>query len=240
MKSITKILSITLVCFLVQSCDYESIRASSTVTVQEVSYLDYTALSVSDDFNAYVTFSDTEEKIEIEASRNLHDRIIVRKDGDKLYIKMENNLNIKGQETLNIYITTKQITDFEAKGDSRIVLENLLDAQSAKIELSGDSYFTGELFLNDLKLVAKGDSKADVYGDVGLLYVELTGDSTLKDYDLEVDDLLMDLRGDSDAYLTVKNTIDIDARGDSVLRYKGNAVITHVNLSGDSKIIDKN
>lgn len=225
---------------LIVSCDTEHIRASDVVTVQEVSFTNYSALNVSDEFNVYITFSDTEEKIEIEANRNLHDRIVVRKDGDKLIVKMEDNLNINGKRTLNIYIVTKQITDFEIKGNSRVVLENVLDAQSAKIALYGDSFFTGELFLNDLKIAAKGDSRIDAYGDVGLLYADLSGDSTLKDYDLEVDDLILDLRGDSDAYLSVSNTIDIDARGDSTLYYKGNAIVTREHLRGDSKIIRKN
>tara|TARA_R110000868_G_scaffold4211_13_gene26599 strand:+ start:6719 stop:7441 length:723 start_codon:yes stop_codon:yes gene_type:complete len=239
MKKLTTASIYIFLILALDSCNIDTIKVSDIVTTEQVSFKNYSALSISDDFNAYVTFSDTEEKIEIEANRNLHERIVVRKEGTKLHIKMENNLIIKGNETLNIYIITKQINNFECHGDSRLILESSLDTQSAKVALYGDSYFSGELYLDDLKLILRGDSKADIYGKVNLLGAELSGGSTLKDYDLEIDNLIIDLRGDSNAYLSVKSTIDVDASGDSVLRYKGNAAITHQRLNGDSKVLKK-
>lgn len=48
------------------------------------------------------------------------------------------------------------------------------------------------------------------------------------------------MRGESKALLTVNNTIDIKAKGESELSYRGNAEITHEDLSGNSKIFRTN
>jgi hypothetical protein len=190
--------------------------------------------------NAYITFSDNEEYIEIEANENLHDYIIAKKDGDKLIVKLKNNINIKGRETLNVYITTPQIDRFEASADAQIHLQNALITTDAEIIVSADAYFTGEVDVDYLKVIASADSKADLYGYVDSLNAKLSADAQLEDYDLIVNDLKIDMSADCKANLTVLETINIDASADSVLRYKGDAVITHQNLNADSKIIKVN
>ena len=52
-------------------------------------------------------------------------------------------------------------------------------------------------------------------------------------------ELFIDLSGASDAYLTVTELIDIKASGASSLKYKGDALIDHKDLSGASEIIKK-
>lgn len=237
MKTKSIFICFTMLAGLLTSCDLDSIKASNDVTIETANVSNYSGLKVSNEFNAYVTFSDTEEKIEIEANDNLHRKIVVEKDGDYLVVKMKRHTIVRGRTTLNVFITTKNINKFNASGDSQIQLNSPLTTSYADINLSGDSYFSGELFVENLKIDAKGNSEASIFGTVDRLNVELKGASELKDYDLEVDDLIIELRGASDARLTANNTIDIEARGDSRLRYKGNADVTHQNLSGNSKVI---
>lgn len=221
---------------LVSSCDHESIKASDEISTREYAFSDYSGLEVSGDFDAFVRFSDTEESIEIEANDNLQDKIIVSKDGNTLKIRLENNVSVRGNAIMKAYITTRTISDYRASGDSYIQLESPLITDNMSVDVLGDSRFTGEIEANNLFVELNGDSEIDVFGTVTTLNADLSGDSELKDYDLVVEDLILKLSGDSEVFLSISETIDVDASGDSVLNYRGNAEIIRQRLTGDSKI----
>lgn len=221
---------------LVSSCDSESIRASDEISTREYSFSDYSGLRVSGDFDAFVRFSETEERIEIEANENLQDKIIVSKEGSTLWIRLENNVNVRGNATMKAFITTQNISDYQVSGDSYVELENVLTSDNVSLDVTGDSRFTGEIEATTLFVDLKGDSEVDAFGTVNTLNAELSGDSELKDYDMNLEDLILKLTGDSEAFLSVSGTIDVDASGDSVLNYRGEAEIIRQRLSGNSKV----
>ena len=174
--------------------------------------------------------------IEIEANDNLQDKILVSKDGNTLKIRLQNNLSVRGNATMKAYITTRNISQYRISGDSYVELENALLAPNVSIDVTGDSRFTGEIQAATLFVDLKGDSEVDVFGATNTLSADLSGDSELKDYDMSVEDLILELSGDSEAFLSVSETIDVDASGDSVLNYRGDADIIRQRLSGDSRI----
>jgi transcriptional antiterminator Rof (Rho-off) len=229
---------LALLILLISSCSVDTIDVTNDdlVTYRTVNITDYDAVEIANAFEAYITFSDTEESIEIEANENLHNYIIAKKDNNKLVVRLKNNINVRGQETLKVHITTKSIKDFSVAADSKIILENALIEDNAKIKVSADSYFSGEVHVDYLEFRASADAKADLYGSVGLLNANMSADAKLSDYDLHVDDLKMKMSADCDANITVSNTIDIEAIADCTLSFKGNATVTHQKLTADSRI----
>ncbi len=225
---------------LLSSCDHDTIRASGEVTTLEYSIPDYSEMKVSNAFNVYVTFSDTEESIRIEANENLHNKIIVKKEGNALVIRLEKFTTVKGNATLNAYISTKNISTFDLRGASRVTLENEWVHSDARVDLSGASDFTGEVAAERLYLDISGASNLDLFGNVASLNAKLSGSSDVRNYDLSVDNLKIELSGASEAFLSVEETIDIRASGASVLNYKGNASINNQKLSGSSEIRNQN
>lgn len=268
---------IWVVALLAASCSTETVRVSDEVSSRTYDFNDITALDVATDFKAYVSFSNEEQSIRIEANSNLFNKIDVFENNGKLTVKVKNNVNIKGQETLNLFINTKSITEFRASSDASIFLDSPLNANSASIRLSSDANFDGDITVNQFELDASSDSKAvlfldaenaemdfssgaqldgeliineanvslssdsemDVMGTIASLTAVLSSDSTIRDYDLGIEDLKVTLSSDSEAYLTISNTIDVTANSDSELYYKGEAEITNQNLSSDGKVIKK-
>lgn len=224
---------------ILNSCSTETIRvtANNTITYRTVDINDFDTIEIVSNFNAYITFSDTEESIEIEANTNLHEYIIATKKDNKLIVKLKDNINVKGRETLNVYITTKSINHFSAVADSKIYLQNTLVTEAAKIKITADSYFLGEIEANSLELVATADARADLSGSCNYLHARLTADAKLSDYSLKVNDLKLRMTADCYVNLTINNSIDIEANADSILRYKGGAAIINEHLTSDSKVI---
>ena len=228
------------ICGLLSSCDYEHVSAKGEVTTRDLSLSGYNGLKVSNAFDVYLTFSETEEHISIEANDNLHDRIVVAREGDDLIIKLKRFTTIKGKPTLKAYISTKNIKDFNLSGASTVTLGDIWDTNKGKIELSGSSEFSGEINATHLDINMGGASKADIYGNVESLYADLSGASDLRDYDLMSERLNIELSGASEAFLSAQESIDIDASGASVLNYKGDAVINHKKLNGSSRLKNRN
>lgn len=236
-KSIVIFLSLALA--ILTSCDHDTIRAEGEVTSLDYSIPEYSALRVSDAFNVYVSFSDTEESVRIDANDNLHDKIIVKRDGNTLVIRLKTFTNVRGNATLNAYISTKDIQRFDLGGASRVTLENEWNVRKGSLELSGASDFTGEIIADQLNIDMSGASNVDLFGRVIKVDADLSGSSDIKDYDLAVQNLRIDLSGASEAFMSVSESIDIEATGASVLNYKGDASITHKDLSGASEIKNK-
>ncbi len=225
---------------LLTSCDRDNIRASDEVTSLDYSIPDYSTLKISNAFDAYVTFLNTEESIRIEANENLHNKIIVEREGNSLIIRLKKFTNIRGNATLNVYIATKNLTKFDISGASSLTLENEWNTQNANIELSGASNFSGEVTADHLYVDMHGASNIDVYGSANILSAELAGSSELKDYDLFVKRLNIEMSGASEALLSVSESIDVEASGASELNYKGDATLAHKKLSGNSEIKNRN
>lgn len=240
MKSKSIFLILALIAVFLSSCDHDRIRAKGEIVNVDYSLSDYSVLKVSNAFNVYVRFSESEESIRIKANENLHDKIIVKKEDNTLVIRIKKFTSIRGNATLDAYITTKSISDFDIAGASHIYLEDEWITQNGSIELTGASEFSGAITLNSLNLDMTGASSADIYGSVDYLNADLTGSSDLRDYDFSVNRLNIELTGASDANLSINESIDIKATGASTLSYKGAAVIDRQELTGSSEIKNKN
>ncbi|MCK0191505.1 DUF2807 domain-containing protein [Arenibacter sp. F20364] len=224
---------------LLFSCEKDTITASEDITTKDYEYSGYTSLEVNDNFKVYISFSDTEEKLRVQANDNLHKYILVNKESNKLMVKLDKVRKIKGKETLNVFITTKNIDNYIIKGNTKLELEDLLETDNVKINLSGNSFFSGALAVEKLDLISTGNCIMDFSGNVKTMDVALDGNCELTDFELSVDILKIDLSGNSNAYLSISNSLSIDASGNSVLSYKGNPTIAHQKLSSGSKIVKK-
>ena len=87
---------------LLNACEnnfvFTGVRPSDQITTQQHYFTDYDQIETESAFSVYVTFSDTEEKIEIEANDNLHQYIEVKEEGGSLKIGFRNNTSIFRQQ----------------------------------------------------------------------------------------------------------------------------------------------
>lgn len=241
MKTRIILTTIALASILLNACDeIDHVRPSDNITTQEYSFSDYGRIETESAFTVYVNFSDTEERIEIEANDNLHDHIEVKKESGTLFIGFRNNVGINGPATLNAYITTKQVTGYSASGASRFFVEQDINDESASIFLSGASMFTGDLNVDHLTVEMSGASIADITGSANEADLRGSGASNFGGYDFSTDYLNIHFSGASNAALTVTDEMDVTASGASVIRYKGSAVIHSQNISGGSQLIHMN
>lgn len=239
MKTKTILLALFALSVLFTSCTKdEDVSPSTNVTTVTKSISGYTGLNVSDAFTVFVTFSDTEEIIQIEANANLQQYITVEKHNEQLVISIEDNVDITGGNVvLKVYITTKQLNAFYGMGASAIQLQNELNGTNLYVELTGASSLTGTIHVDQLNSELTGASNLELDGSCGSFVIDATGASIMTDYGFITDYFTADLEGACNVHLTVQNELEVTASGGSNVYYKGNGVITNQHLSGGSQII---
>lgn len=239
MKNILSYLILPTAIVLLSSCEKigNSVVPSGNVTEKSHSTADFYGLDISDAFNAYITFSEGDNSITIEANENLHEYIEVKNEGDRLIVGLRNNINIRrGNATLKVYITCEQLSSFEASGASNIYLSDLLRVPKAYIELSGASKLKGTVNVSELKADISGASEIELNGTLAEFEFDASGASNLKNYHLSTDYFAASLSGASNAQITVNYELDVEASGASNVYYKGNGIIKAQELSGASAI----
>lgn len=239
MKTQTVLLALFAMGVLFTSCNKdEDVTPSNNVTTVTKTISGYSGVNVSDAFKVYITFSDTEENIQIEANANLQQFITVEKHNEQLVINIEDNVDITGGNVvLNVYITTKQLDAFYGTGASTFQLQNELNGSNLYVELTGASYFTGTIHVNQLNSNLTGASGLTLEGDAGSFTIDATGASNMTNYEFITNNLTADLEGASNVHLTVQQELSVTATGASIVYYKGNGVVVNQNLSGGSQII---
>ena len=239
MKTRIVLLSLIALVSILTSCNknkYEIIP-SKNVTSIEKSVAIENRIDITGPFQVYLTFSDTEESIIVEANENLHTYIDIENKNGWLKINTQKYINITNSDrVMNIYITTKNINEYQLEGASSISLENELYADNLSIELSGASNFTGNIYTKSLYATLLGASKIDVSGNTELLDINAEGACSVKNFHLETTQLEAKLNGGSEVYSSVSESLKVRAHGGSNVYYKGNGVIQSQDLSGGSSI----
>lgn len=218
------------------SCTKEKITPSSTISTQSYDIQSFDGIEVSHAFEVEVTFSQDTESVEVEANDNLIDEILVEKIGDRLIIRLANNLTITKEATLKARITTSNANYFEGSGATSFTFTNTLDTEEVEISLSGASHLAGNLEVDDLEVIITGASNIEITGNAQTLDLTASGASNLENYDFATQVLDAGLSGASNVYLTVNESLDVTASGASNLYYRGDGVEQDINVSGASKV----
>lgn len=219
------------------------LELSPKITTQTKDITGFDKIVAGEDFEVFIKFSDKAESVKIEANKNLHDYIIVKKEGNTLKIDTKSystgNYGSKrrgAKERLVAYVTAKNLTSIEGDEDVVFELDDRLVANTLNIKLAEDCTLSGVLEIQNLIVDLDEDSVLDIEGSAHKMELEANEDSMVKNYDFVVHDLTVRLREDSEARLTVNGNIDLRASGDSQFYYKGNGKVIKKRLTGDAEM----
>lgn len=232
---------------------------SKETTTKSYDYSNYTEIDVASDFHVNVDFSTSQETISVTANANLMDRVHIYKEGSTLYFRLKSFTNTRGKMILNVNLTTAALDSFIGSSDAVITVKDPINAKLVNISLRSDAIFDGDIQAQQLRvdlrsdavmnskldveqanITARSDAKANVSGTIKQLDADLSSDSELKNRDLVIEDVRIQLSGDSDAWVRATKTLDATASGDSVLRYAGNPTIIKQRATGDADIVQVN
>lgn len=171
-----------------------------------------------------------------------NDKIITEvKDGTlKIYVESGgwNKWNW-GNREIKAYVTVKNIHMLDVTGASSVKLVDPITSDDLHVELTGASTIKGSMKIKDLHFHLTGASNADITGSTERLSIQATGASSFKGYEFASANCKIEATGASSIHVTVHNELEAYATGASSVGYKGEAVITKINVTGASTVKKK-
>jgi len=237
MKKITKNQSIliSVVLFLAlsmqSSCSYafNGIKGDGNVVKEKRDVSSFSGIDVGGAFKVFLTQGST-EKLEVEADENLLEIITTEVKAGTLYISTKKDIN--DSEALNIYITFKELHEMEVSGACQLSGEDKFTFTDLEMDCSGASDIELKLIANSLELDCSGASNITLFGSVPKVEMDVSGASHFDAYDLEVENYEIEVSGAAGAKIFVTGELSAEVSGAAHLKYKGDARITHHDVSG--------
>lgn len=212
------------------------VTLSSDTTTKSYNFSDYTTLDVASDFEVNVNFSSS-DAIKVTANSNLMEYVNIYKEGNTLYLRLKKNMWFKGRMVLDVDVNTPIVTDFVAVADAIINLNSPLQTERASLTLKSDAVFKGKINVDKLFVNATSDAQIELLGSAKDMTGNFRSDSEFDNKDFKVENLTIDLRGDSEVTVTVTRSLNATASGDSELRYAGNPEKVKQSARGDADIV---
>lgn len=195
-------------------------------------------IQMSSGIDLYLSQSGSEGIAVSATSPEYRDKIVTEVENGilKVYYGDKNSWGTNwGNRKMKAYVSVKDIDLLMASGGSDIFIDEKLNANKLKIQLSGGSDLMGKIMADELTVSASGGSDAKISGTATHLKVSISGGSDFKGSDLIAEYGSVSASGGSDAYIHVNKELESHASGGSDIRYSGNPT-TRNSSSGDGSV----
>lgn len=223
LNSITASILLLFITLSSSGCMYlNGVDGNGHVVTENRDVSSFDAIKVGGAFNVILTQGNS-EALTIEADENLLPLIETRVKGGTLVISTKEN--IRDAKELNIYITFNKIRKLNFSGACDVKSKGVLSFSTLDFDASGASEIKLELNADKMTCDYSGASEIEFSGTAGVCEIQISGAAELKAYDLECEEMELDLSGAADAKVNVTKSLRVEASGAASVRYKGNPSI---------------
>jgi hypothetical protein len=218
-------------------CTGDIINGSGNLTTETHDLRDFSRIEAHSGFELEVTMSAT-FSIEITADDNVQEYIEVAQSGDTLSIRLRGT-RFYNAVTLRARVTMPNLYQIELSGGSQATVTGFSSSHDFKAELSGGSQLSGDVSAGDAEFELSGGSQLEMEGSGEDLFIDASGGSRLDMEDFPIDDASISLSGGGRATINISGTLNVELSGGSRVEYVGEPDLGDLELSGDSKVIEK-
>lgn len=211
----------------------KAIKGNGVVVSEKRDLGTFTSVSASSGIDAYIHQGE-DCKVKIEAEENIIPVIITEVKNGRLKIYLEGSVNTRKPMVVNIWMS--DIKGISASGGSDVYSVGILKGDEINLGASGGADIELELDVNHVDCTVSGGSDAELSGQAGSCKMQASGGSDIKAYQLMASTCTVSASGGSDAYVNVKDEINLSASGGSDVYYKGDAKIGKMQVSGSSDV----
>jgi hypothetical protein len=212
------LLAVALVCFTFSCESNDRIVGSNNITTEIRDVTDFTGVEIASALDANITFG-AEFNVTVRANDNVQERVIVRRNGDVLEVRLASG-NYR-EIDVTIDVTMPDLESVEVSGASKVEVAGFATMEDLFVDVSGASNLDFESTT------------------VTNLNASISGASTAFLFSLTATKADVNISGASTLSLRATNLISGSVSGASTLRFRGNPDIT-ANASGASSIVNAN
>lgn len=206
-------------------------KGDGNITTETRDISGFSEIAMSTSGNVYVEQSPN-YSVQVEASQNLLDVIETEVHGSTLEIDIKRGKCLKGNTTLNVYVTAPNIEGLVLSGSGNINTSGLISSNSMEAVISGSGeIYIDSLEVQDFKSIISGSGSITANG-VGTALrqdISISGSGELNAFNLPVQDSEVSISGSGDCNVNVTQTLKTSISGSGNIVYMGNPVITSSN-----------
>ncbi len=180
-----------------------------------------------------------DEKVEVECSDEVFDRIEFERTGDRLIIKREGKWNWRDSfrnSDLDVYITMKDIERLSVSGSGNIISKNQLDTEDIRLSVSGSGDIELDLNSADIDIRISGSGDINLEGTSEKTEARISGSGKIRAEDMEAKSFEASISGSGSCYVTVSEEVIANISGSGRVYYNGNPDRVISNSSGSGRI----
>ncbi|TMI64770.1 MAG: DUF2807 domain-containing protein [Bacteroidetes bacterium] len=231
--------TIAVLTFTLSSCHSwfgEHIDGNGNITKENRSVSGFNGIDVSGGIDVIVR-QDSTESVKVEIDANLQEYIITKVENGVLEIHQVNNTNLNASSGIKVYVSGKNFKSFEASGACDIIGENKIENTSEiSFHATGASKIELDLKAPKISGDLTGASDLRLAGETKDLYINASGASNARCFELMTENADVDLSGASTADVFASVSVKGEATGASNVTYKGSASSVVVSTSGAGSV----
>lgn len=217
------------------SAQQKKVRGNGTVTTEVHNVKAFSELELSGVLNVYIEQGD-KESVTVETDENLHEYVIIENRGNLLTIDTRKRISIKKKNKMNVYVTVRDIDRLKISGVGHVETSGTLRLKDLDLRIKGVGNVTLDLEADNLDARLSSVGSVSLSGKIGKADIENTGVGKLAAYDLHNEVLNLEASGVGKTEVYASKELAIKSRGVGNVYYKGDAVITDLNIGGVGKV----
>jgi hypothetical protein len=240
MKKITGIALVIVV--LGTSCVWDShrVKGNGNMTTQSKPIGDINGVELHSSFDV-ILIEGSPSNVKIEAEENLIQYIGLHVENGILNIRTEDNVSLRTNKSVKVYVTAPSFNRIENTGSGDIVSETRISNDSKlNLDVSGSGNVKLDVDAPEVDAMLTGSGELKLSGETKKFHGEVTGSGDLRAMELLAEEANVQVTGSGgiDIYSSVKVSASITGSGD--IRYKGGAQVVSSSKtgSGDLKKVD--
>ena len=227
-----------LITLLFNNCTFtigDKIKGNGDITTEQRAVASFNRIDVSGVFTVYLSQGDV-ESVEVEIDSNLQQYVIVKNKGDKLVVDIKHGINFHKTTKNNVYITLKDINQIDIEGVCTVKTRTALKFDQLKVDASGVSNSTLELYCNRIEVVFSGVGNIELSGKAIDFVIRKSGVGSVKATNLNAENVSIKNSGVGSAEIYASKELTIVNSGVGSITYSGDATIKSINSDGVGKI----
>lgn len=236
---------IALISILFISCNGEKVpdcfQNAGDIVRKEISVPDFSKITVFENVQLILKAGET-QKVEVESGEFLAEEISLLVEGDRLFIRDQNNCNLfREYGSTKVYITTPDLTEirsstgFPIRSDGRLTFESLTLYAESFLDpeaLTTDGSFDLELESQKVDVIVNGIAFIQLKGTATNLNVIIAaGDSRVEAEGLMTDNIILNHRGSNDIFVNPQELLQ------GVIRGTGNVISVNRPTTVDVEVL---
>lgn len=237
MKKLTALLTLilTVIFSFNASADFwgKHVRGNGDVSKEVRKVSSFKGIKVSTGINVYL-FQGDEEKIVVEADKNLQECIITEVDDHvlKCYI----DCSVTRSTKMNVYVNFKQLNLIKASSGSDVYGETVIEADELEIDVSSGADVKVEVNAGYLDCDVSSGADAVIKGKANEFKGDASSGADVKAQDLIVKNCKASASSAGDIRITVTEKIEASASSGGDVIYYGNPSIERTNESSGGDV----